>query len=347
MAPILESSQTANIAITSEDESKNYPYANFLFDFLDKDDTSVASIKIKMKNGAFAQGTVVNKGGDATSVKITQTDNAGNDVYSPDAYTEFTPELGMIVIAADTDGFSHKITIIVPEARLCKPERRNINVAFMGGEVANLKSSDYLEISFNPLCISWCEFLKIFYNCSNDFKVSQHLDCYLQRYIAFNLQREEGPAFDFNLKDRIIETWTQELKELSCKPIDRCSYMKLSKQIAKLRTLADVEKLCKVKIEAVSRSQIVDNMIMCTSNPGDTYILNVGVQISAEQEKGDVELTPILLNFNYEIKDLFIYLTPGTIQLDRERLLFPPYCECCPQKWLCIDKKPCDPIRKA
>ena len=239
----------------------------------------------------------------------------------------------------------------------CEPQTHEVNIAYIGGDVTNLKPADVIEISFQKWCIKWCDFLKMFYNCSNDFKVGQHLKCKYQKLIAFNHQREYcfetnklasvlPYCLPFNLKDKVIDTWSQELKAKdNCKSIDRCSYMKLTKELNKLRTIADMYKLCKLKIESISRIELVEEIINCYANPLDKFCFNISVQINPESGG----LTPILLNFKYEVqfateRQYFEQdPTTGQLTLSYNMVLCPPKCECCKPKFLCKDDCPCLP----
>jgi hypothetical protein len=241
----------------------------------------------------------------------------------------------------------------------CDPQTHEFPIAYIGGEVTKLESADVIEISFQKWCVEWCDFLKIFYNCSNDFKVGQHLKCDFQKIIAFNQQREycfkdsiDGSAsflpycLPFNLKDKVIDTWTQELKEKdNCKSIDRCSLMKLTKELNQLRTIADMYKLCKLKVESISRVDLVEEIIKCYANPRDKFCFNISVQINPESGG----LTPILLNFKYEVsfanERQYFELDPTGQQLilNYNMVLCPPKCECCKPKFLCKDACRCLP----
>lgn len=241
-------------------------------------------------------------------------------------------------------------TPLCPEA-----QTHDINIAYIGGEVSRLQPADVIEISFQKWCIDWCDFLKMFYNCSNDFKVGQHLQCKFQKLIAFNHQREHcfrndksstdlAYCLPFNLKDKVIDTWSQELKTKdNCRSIDRCSFMKLTKELNKLRTVADMYKLCKLKIESISRIELVEEIINCYHNPRDKFCFNISVQINPDSGG----LTPILLNFKYEVQFDKLYLdftNPRQPILDYNKVLCPPRCECCKPKFLC--KEPCSCLRE-
>ncbi len=240
----------------------------------------------------------------------------------------------------------------------CDPQTHEFPIAYIGGEVTKLESADVIEISFQKWCVEWCDFLKIFYNCSNDFKVGQHLKCDFQKIIAFNQQREycfkdsiNGSAsflpycLPFNLKDKVIDTWTQELKEKdNCKSIDRCSLMKLTKELNQLRTIADMYKLCKLKIESISRIELVEQIINSYANPSDEFCFNISVQINPNSGG----LTPILLNFKYVVsfanqRQYFIQDPTGQWVLNYNFVLCPPKCECCKPKFLCKEDCSCLP----
>ena len=116
--------------------------------------------------------------------------------------------------------------------------------------------------------------------------------------------------------------------------------MKLSKELYKLKTLANMDDLCNSKIEAITRSDLVENIKMCNSNISDTYTLTISAQINP---KSTDSLKPILLNFQFEIIDLYYYrMQTDPTQLDYNLLLCPPNCECCKPKFWCKDKCPCD-----
>ncbi|MDA9216398.1 hypothetical protein N9O88_01075 [bacterium] len=259
-----------------------------------------------------------------------------------------------------TEALSIAITVNVnnPLSK-CDPQTHEFPIAYIGGEVTKLESADVIEISFQKWCVEWCDFLKIFYNCSNDFKVGQHLKCDFQKIIAFNQQREycfkdsiDGSAsilpycLPFNLKDKVIDTWTQELKEKdNCKSIDRCSLMKLTKELNQLRTIADMYKLCKLKVESISRIELVEQIINSYANKNDEYCFNISVQINPNSGG----LTPILLNFKYVVsfanqKEYFIK-DPNTGErvLNYNFVLCPIKCECCKPKFLCKEDCSCLP----
>jgi hypothetical protein len=252
--------------------------------------------------------------------------------------------------------FAISVNVINPLSN-CEPQTHEVPIAYIAGEVSKLEGADVIEISFQKWCIKWCDFLKMFYNCSNDFKVGQHLKCEYQKLIAFNHQREHCFNNDklstvlpyclpFNLKDKVIDTWTQELKEKdNCKSIDRCSLMKLTKELNQLRTIADMYKLCKLKVESISRVDLVEEIIKCYANPRDKFCFNISVQINPESGG----LTPILLNFKYEVsfanERQYFELDPTGQQLilNYNMVLCPPKCECCKPKFLCKDACRCLP----
>lgn len=252
--------------------------------------------------------------------------------------------------------FAISVNVINPLSN-CEPQTHEVPIAYIAGEVPKLEGADVIEISFQKWCIKWCDFLKMFYNCSNDFKVGQHLKCEYQKLIAFNHQREHCFNNDklstvlpyclpFNLKDKVIDTWSQELRAKdNCKSIDRCSFMKLTKELNKLRTIADMYKLCKLKVESISRVELVEEIIKCYANPRDKFCFNISVQINPESGG----LTPILLNFKYEVsfanERQYFELDPTGQQLvlNYNMVLCPPKCECCKPKFLCKDACPCLP----
>jgi hypothetical protein len=285
------------------------------------------------------------------------------DLSKPAPSVAVEPEPVPVNGKAGSDGITAPGTFPLPNPinprSNCDPQTHEFPIAYIGGEVTKLESADVIEISFQKWCVEWCDFLKIFYNCSNDFKVGQHLKCDFQKIIAFNQQREycfkdsiDGSAsilpycLPFNLKDKVIDTWTQELKEKdNCKSIDRCSLMKLTKELNQLRTIADMYKLCKLKIESISRIELVEQIINSYANPRDEFCFNISVQINPNSGG----LTPILLNFKYVVsfatqRQYFIE-DPNTGQrvLNYNFVLCPPKCECCKPKFLCKEDCSCLP----
>ena len=128
-----------------------------------------------------------------------------------------------------------------------------IMFAMMGVDIPTLKSEKKICITdFKRQCITWCDFLIIFYFCSNYFKIKQNLSCKLLSYITFNNQVDEThdnllagglnrkEALDclaFNLNDTVICKWRNEIaSEENCE-IEPCSILKLMKTLLKIQTL--------------------------------------------------------------------------------------------------------------
>ena len=229
----------------------------------------------------------------------------------------------------------------------------DIMVAMMGAEVPALKAeTDLCLVDFKPQCITWCDFLTIFYFCSNTFKIKQYLSCCLLDFITFNRQIEESydqelqdnltheegqKCLAFNLCDTVICKWKNELAEVKHCNIDPCSLMRLNKALLRLQTLDNFEKLCNLKVEALTRSELVSTILRSIGDPDDErLILTVSVKLSPET--GD--LSPILFNFRYEIGDLQKY--QKNQRLSYEELLCAKNCHKCPRV-LCEDKCPCKP----
>jgi hypothetical protein len=231
-----------------------------------------------------------------------------------------------------------------------------IMFAMMGADIPALTvEKDLCVTDFKPQCITWCDFLKIFYYCSNYFKIKQYLSCPLLKYITFNRQVDQShdnelssyltqddaqKCLAFNLNDKVICKWKNELSEgVDCE-IEPCSLMKLTKVLLKIQTLDNFEKLCKLKLETLTRAELVSSILRSICDKNDKLILTISVKLSPN--KG--ELSPMLFNFKYEISDLWHYSTNGL--LDYAKLMCPKDCSCCPSTVICKEDCPCIPAPK-
>ena len=230
-----------------------------------------------------------------------------------------------------------------------------INVALMSADVPALFAEQDLTImDFKAQCIRWCDFIKIFYHCRNDFKIKKDLYCALLTYITFNSQIEDNddPAagemssnwgrkcLPFDLKDFVMDEWKGQLMEKGNCPIDPSSEMKLQKYLMKMNTLAGFSRLCKVKINALTREELTSSIVRSVTNPRcDRVVLTVGVQISPIANDN---LSPIILNFRYEIGDLGHYASGSPEILRYPKLLCPCNHECS-SKIQCYDSCKCTP----
>lgn len=228
----------------------------------------------------------------------------------------------------------------------------DIMVAMMGAEVPSLKAEhDLCVVDFLPQCINWCDFLTIFYFCSNTFKIKQYLSCYLLNFITFNRQVESScdtqlkyslshedaerrNCIHFDLSDAVVCKWKSELAEGKNCEINTCSLIKLQKALLKLQTLDNFQKICNLKVEALSRSELVSSILRSLGANSDKHyeplVLTVSVQLSPES--GD--LSPMLFNFKFEIADILKF--KGYAKM---------LCACdanCP-RIECVDKCPCKP----
>ena len=231
-----------------------------------------------------------------------------------------------------------------------------IMFAMMGVDIPTLKSEKKICITdFKRQCITWCDFLIIFYFCSNYFKIKQNLSCKLLSYITFNNQVDEThdnllagglnrkEALDclaFNLNDTVICKWRNEIaSEENCE-IEPCSILKLMKTLLKIQTLDNFEKLCKLKLETLTRAELVSSIMRNICTKDDRLILTLSVKLTPDSGN----LTPFLFNFNYEISDLQDYFVGH--QLDYALLMCPrDCCYKCP-KVICHDKCKCKPDHK-
>ena len=292
---------------------------------------------------------------EVSNLRIEYIDVNGIVLNSDDNYT--IDSLPASIKEFNNIALKYKINVVVQRYFPCEPNNHLIDVSHIQGAVSNLEPGKYHEINFKKWCIEWCDFLKIFYHCSNDFKVQKHLDCRFQKLIAFNNQLESehcanADCFPFDLKKTVIDFWTTEIRNKmeggeNCEQIDRCSLMKLTKQLNKLRTIADMYKLCKLKVEAITRSDLVHEIVTAHGNPYDNFILNISVQISPEMPG----LTPILLNFQYQVNfawdpDPSLYYSKdeyGNIAIDYSKVICPKNCQCCKSKFLCEEDCECRP----
>ena len=228
--------------------------------------------------------------------------------------------------------------------------------AMMGADIPALTvEKDLCVTDFKPQCITWCDFLKIFYYCSNYFKIKQYLSCHLLKYITFNrqvdqshdnelssylTQEEAQKCLAFNLNDKVICKWKNELSEGADCEIEPCSLMKLTKVLLKIQTLDNFEKLCKLKLEALTRAELVSSILRSICDKNDKLILTISVKLSPNQGN----LSPMLFNFKYEISDLWDYSSDGL--LDYALLMCPKDCSCCPSTVICKEDCPCIPPPK-
>lgn len=318
------------------------------------DSTLVQNFEIPVNNEDTLSNTFF-ANANFDTIRVSETDDT-SDSSLTNSYSYWDNAESTIDVAGFSVNVNVAATIPPP---YCEPQNHDVPVAYMGTDLEKLEAGDVEVINFQPMCIDWCDFIKIFYHCKNDFKVHNNLPCKLQKLIAFNLQREEcleptasvnyiSYCLPFNLKQKVIDVWSAELKEKdNCKTIDRCSYMKLYKELSKLNTLADMDDFCNFKMEAISRTGLVNEIVQCFSNPRDHYRFTISAQINPKNPT----LTPILLNFQYEVifpSWYFVYNPTNGYPtgFDYNIVLCPPKCECCLPKFKCKEECPCLPPAK-